>query len=203
MLLGPRVSIAPRCLALPHPAAAHQARLSPGPTRQSLRPRRSRLPPPLFAARPPRPRDVRRPLLSKRPRATTPMPCQLTWRRTPSPPPSPLLLLPPRDTESTPTHPMPHPASAQKGVTRHRHTLHSFSLPRSPLRTAKRAASHPHRRPSHRGPLLHISDRRHRRPPTVRPTNPPPFPILEPPSPLLSSPIAPGASRSHHRPSLR
>jgi hypothetical protein len=87
MLLGPRVSVAPRCLALPHPAAAHQARLSPGPTRQSLRPRRSRLPPPLFAARPPRPRDVRRPLLSKRPRATTPMPCQLTWRRTPAPPP--------------------------------------------------------------------------------------------------------------------
>jgi hypothetical protein len=40
-------------------------------------------------------------------------------------------------------------------------------------------------------------------PPLVRPTNPPPFPDLEPPSPLSSSPAAPGTSRSHRQPSLR
>jgi hypothetical protein len=55
--------------------------------------------------------------------------------------------------------------------------------------------------PSRHGPQR-VSDRCHHRPP-VRPANPPPFPDLEPPSPLSSSPTAPGASRSCRRPSLR
>jgi hypothetical protein len=62
-------------------------------------------------------------------------------------------------------------------------------------------ASHPHRRPSRRGPRC-VFDHRHRRffSPMVRPANPPPFPYLGPPSPLSSSLAAPEASRSRHRP---
>jgi hypothetical protein len=41
-------------------------------------------------------------------------------------------------------------------------------------------------------------------PPMVRPTNPPPLPVLELPSPPSSSPVAPGASRSRRiEPPLR
>jgi hypothetical protein len=65
--------------------------------------------------------------------------------------------------------------------------------------------SRPHRRSSRRCPHR-ISDRRRHRfspPPKVRPAYPPPFPYLGPPSPLSSSPAAPGATRGHRRPSLR
>jgi hypothetical protein len=48
----------------------------------------------------------------------------------------------------------------------------SFSLTRSPPRTAKRPASHPCRRPSQRGPYWRVSDRRHRRPTFLRRPHP-------------------------------
>jgi hypothetical protein len=92
VLPGPRVSVASRFLALPHPAAAHRAPLSPDPTCQPLRLRRSRPPLPLFTVRPP---------LSEWSRAVTPVPCRLTRCHT-SAPPSPLLLPPPRGTEPDP-----------------------------------------------------------------------------------------------------
>jgi hypothetical protein len=91
------------------------------------------------------------------------------------------------------------------------HALFSFSpyLPSthghaSVTRRLPFRASHPHRRPSRRGPRC-IFDHRHRRffSPMVRPTNPPPFPYLGPPSPLSSSLAAPEASRSRHPPPPR
>jgi hypothetical protein len=92
VLPGPRVSIASHFLALLHPAVAHRAPLSPGPTYQPLRPRRSRPPLPLFTVRPP---------LSEWSRAAAPVSCRLTRCHT-SAPPSPLLLPPPRGTEPDP-----------------------------------------------------------------------------------------------------
>jgi hypothetical protein len=63
------------------------------------------------------------------------------------------------------THPSPaSPPPLQKAARRRRAHL-SFSLPRSPPHTAKRAASCPRRRPSHRGPPQCISDCRRHRPP--------------------------------------
>jgi hypothetical protein len=77
---GPRVIT-------PHLSAVAPASLAP--------------PPPLFAARPPRPCDVHRLPLSERPGATVPVPCRLRQHRTLAPPSS-LLLLPPCGTKPDP-----------------------------------------------------------------------------------------------------
>jgi hypothetical protein len=76
---------------------------------------------------------------------------------------------------------LPPPPSTLDSV--HRPRTSGSSRSRDAFSTAAVAAPHPH--------------------PTVRPANPLPFLDLGPPSLLLSSPAAPGASRSCRRPSLR
>jgi hypothetical protein len=110
VLPGPRVSVVPPCLALPHPTTTHRApgRCAPLVSRCPRVTRACRLPCSCVHSaspvrtRPPHSRDVRRLPLSEPPRAATPVPCQLTRRRNPFPP-SPLLLLTPRDAKLDPS----------------------------------------------------------------------------------------------------
>jgi hypothetical protein len=141
----------------------------------------------------------------RRSRAPRPGRCRPLLRRTCCPPsvgtPSPTSLSPVR---SFAPHlgPPPLPCLTRLCFKRNRPgtALSSFSSLALLRPWPSMHASHPRRRPSNRGPRR-VSDRRH--PPTVRPTNPPPFPYSEPPSPLLSSPAALEASRSRRRPSLQ
>jgi hypothetical protein len=129
-------------------------------------------------------------------------------RRTPTPLSAPFS--PPHGASPrTPTPPLPPPPPLQNEPAATPHSLlppslsstHGHaSVTRSPPFPASRPRWRPSRRSHHR-----ISDlRRHRSPtPTVRLAYLPPLPYLGPPSPLLSSSTAPGADRSHRRPSLR
>jgi hypothetical protein len=101
-----------------------------------------------------------------------PLPVDAAPLRCPTPHPGPLSL--PRSRHPHGDHPRTPllclAASASKAARRRRARL-SFSLPRSPTCTAKRPASRPHRRSSHRGPHRRVSDHRRRRfSPTVRPS---------------------------------
>jgi hypothetical protein len=127
-----------------------------------------------------------RPPLSERSRATAPVPCRPMWRCTPPPLSAPSPTLTRHRADPHPIPPLPHPASAQKGAARRRRALLSFSLPRSPPPMAKRACimSVPVIEPPRPSLVRFRPPSSLFSPSTVRPTNPPPFPYLGPPSPL-------------------
>jgi hypothetical protein len=141
-------------LSLSHTVADHWARRRPAPLVSHRTHVAHAPPPPIFVARPP---------LSEWPGAVTLMSCLPTQRR--PPPHSPLLLLPPRGTEPTPTPPLP-PLKREPPNTAALSSFSSLALlrPRPSMH-----ASHPRRRPSRCGPLC-IFDRCRRPPPPWHPS---------------------------------
>jgi hypothetical protein len=150
VLLG-RVSALRHAVSLAsHPITTHRAPWSLGPTRQPLASA------PRASCRPPR-SHANAAARARRPRADA-------GRPSCSPPhPGPLslspLFRPPRVARPSGPPSSASPPPLQK-VARRRRARLSFSLPRSPPCTAKRPASHPRQRPSHRGPHRRVSDSR-------------------------------------------
>jgi hypothetical protein len=208
VLPGLPVSAPRHAAPLARPSArCHWGPTSPGPTCQQRRSAsRMPLPSPVHS---PRPRGMRHPPLSEQPGATTSVPCRSTSPNLGTPPPftlpriasrrapDPTLPCLPRICfkRSRPLHPhsLLFPLALLRPRPRERHTLPSFScLSSTPMTEPPRSSSHFQPPPSTFLP-----------PPTVRLAYPPPLPYLGLPSPLSSSLVALGASRSHRRPSLR